>query len=260
MNSQRDRRKYLICTLLAEQPRHAATEIPADDWEQRRLLRALMNVRMPAAIGEEFLAVQDEYLQTAIEEMGITELDALEPIAQDIYLWKGDITTLRCGAIVNAANSAMTGCYQPCHACIDNCIHTFAGVQLRLECAQIMERQGFPEPAGTAKITQAYNLPCDYVLHTVGPVIGREVRPEDEELLASCYRSCLELAEAHGVESMAFCCISTGVFRFPKQHAAQIAIETVRGYKRQSGSGMKIIFNVFNDADLEIYQDLLGRS
>ena len=145
----------------------------------------------------------------------------------------------------------------PCHACIDNCIHTFAGIQLRLDCAEFMERQGHEEPTGRAKITLGYNLPCDYVLHTVGPIVGGRVPPEDERLLASCYRSCLELAEQNGVESIAFCCISTGVFHFPNQRAAEIAVETVRKFKAETVSEMKVIFNVFKDLDLEIYRRLL---
>ncbi len=159
---------------------------------------------------------------------------------------------------MNAANSGMTGCYVPCHACIDNCIHTYAGVQLRLECAGIMRGQGHEEPTGQAKITRAYNLPCDYVLHTVGPIIEGHVTAEDERLLASCYRSCLELAEQNGVKSVAFCCISTGVFHFQNQRAAEIAVETVQRYKAETGSGIKVIFNVFKDTDRKIYERLLG--
>ena len=185
-------------------------------------------------------------------------LEELTPVDGDLYLWQGDITRLRCGAIVNAANSGMTGCYVPNHACIDNCIHTFAGVQLRQECGEMMRRQGHAEPAGQAKITGAYNLPCEYVLHTVGPVVGERVTKEDERLLAGCYRSCLELAERNGVESIAFCCISTGVFHFPNARAAEIAVETVRRYKSETGSGMKVIFNVFKDLDRELYGRLLG--
>ena len=151
----------------------------------------------------------------------------------------------------------MTGCYVPCHACIDNYIHTYAGVQLRLDCARLMERQGREEPTGRARITPAYNLPCDYVLHTVGPIIEGPVTAEEERLLASCYRSCLELAEENGVDSIAFCCISTGVFHFPNQRAAEIAVETVGRYKAEIGSKMKVIFNVFKDLDLEIYRRLL---
>lgn len=255
--NQAEKRVFLIQRLLDEDKRYRGMEVPADAGEQKRMLRSLMNIRRPRAIDAGFLAVQDEYLRQEIEAAGVTRLADLEPVCGDFYLWQGDITRLRCGAIVNAANSGMTGCYVPCHACIDNCIHTFAGIQLRLDCAELMERQGHEEPTGQAKITKAYNLTCDYVLHTVGPIIEDCVTPEDERLLASCYRSCLELAQQNGVESIAFCCISTGVFHFPNQWAAEIAIETVQKFKAETGSEMKVIFNVFKDLDLEIYRRLL---
>jgi len=256
--NQTERRQYLIKRLLSEQPRYKDIAVPEDSNGQRRLLRSLMNVRMPAAIGEDFLQVQDEYLTEAAREKGVTDLSELTPVEEGIYLWQGDITTLRCDAIVNAANSGMTGCYVPCHGCIDNCIHTYAGVQLRNACAQLMQKQGREEPTGRAKITPGFNLPCKYVLHTVGPIIMGELTPEDEELLASCYRSCLTLAEENGVKSIAFCCISTGEFHFPNRRAAEIAVQTVRDYRRESGSTMEVIFNVWKDIDDEIYQELLG--
>jgi hypothetical protein len=181
---QAEKRKYLIKTLLAEQPRYRDIEIPEETGEQKRLLRSLFNVRMPGKIGEDFLQLQDEYLQEATKEKGITDLNDLQPIQDGIYLWQGDITTLRCDAIVNAANSGMTGCYQPCHNCIDNCIHTYAGIQLRNACADIMEKQGYEEPTGQAKITPGYNLPCKYVLHTVGPIVQGQLTKEHEELFA----------------------------------------------------------------------------
>lgn len=252
--TQSERREYLISALLKEDARYAEFRIPREQGEQRRVLRSLMNVRHPKAISPEFLQVQDAHLQAVNAEKGITDIADLTPVEDGIYLWQGDITTLRCGAIVNAANSGMTGCYAPCHACIDNCIHTFAGIQLRLECAGIMENQGHEEPTGTAKITKAYNLPCDYVLHTVGPIISGRVRKEDEELLASCYRSCLELAKENGIKSVAFCCISTGVFCFPNQRAAEIAVDTVRKYR----GDIEVIFNVFKTEDHNIYRKLLG--
>ncbi len=255
--NQTEKRVFLIQRLLDEDRRYRGMEIPADAYEQKRMLRSLMNIRRPQAIDAEFLSVQDDYLHQEIEDAGITRLTDLEPVCGDFYLWQGDITRLQCGAIVNAANSGMTGCYVPCHACIDNCIHTFAGIQLRLDCAQLMEHQGHEEPTGQAKITKAYNLPCDYVLHTVGPIIEGPVTPDDARLLVSCYRSCLELAEQSSVESIAFCCISTGVFHFPNQQAAEIAVETVRKFKAETGTEMKVIFNVFKDVDLEIYQRLL---
>lgn len=173
-------------------------------------LRSLMNVRAPMAADETFLAVQDDYLRRELDARGVVRLSDLRPLCGDLYLWQGDITRLQCGAIVNAANAGMTGCYIPRHACIDNCIHTYAGVQLRRDCAEIMAAQGSAEPTGRAKITRAYNLPCDYVLHTVGPIVNGRVTSEAERLLAACYRSCLELAAQHGVQSVAFCCISTG--------------------------------------------------
>ena len=258
--NQAEKREYLIRRLLDEDRRYGGMEIPADTYEQKRMLRSLMNIRRPMAIGPDFLTVQDEYLRQEIESSGVTNLADLEPVCGDLYLWQGDITRLRCGAIVNAANSGMTGCYVPCHACIDNCIHTFAGIQLRLDCAELMEQQGHEEPTGQAKITRAYNLPCEYVLHTVGPIIEGRVSPEDERLLASCYRSCLELAEENLVTSIAFCCISTGVFHFPNQRAAEIAVETVGQFKAETGSEMKVIFNVFKDLDLEIYRRLLAEN
>ena len=256
--TQSESRKYLIDALLSEEKRYRGMAVPADAEEQKTLLRSLMNVREPGEIGAEFLRVQDAYLQDRLQERGVVELEALTPVRDGLYLWQGDITLLRCGAIVNAANSGMTGCYRPCHACIDNCIHTYAGVQLRRDCGEIMDRQGYPEPTGQAKLTKAYNLPCDYVLHTVGPIVEGGLTAEHERLLESCYRSCLDLAAENGIESIAFCCISTGVFRFPNRRAAEIAVETVENWKRENGSGMKVIFNVFKDLDLEIYRQLLA--
>ena len=256
--TQAERRRYLIRSLMAERAEYRGMALPQGEDEQRRLLRSLMNVRPPRPADREFLSVQDDYLRRTLAEEGITRLAALRPVSGEVYIWQGDITRLQCGAIVNAANSGMTGCYIPCHACIDNCIHTYAGVQLRLACAGLMAAQGHEEPTGQAKLTRAYNLPCDYVLHTVGPVIEGAVTAEDERLLASCYRSCLELARQNGVESIAFCCISTGVFHFPNERAAEIAVETVRRYKAETDSRMKVIFNVFKDTDKAIYERLLG--
>ena len=255
---QEERRLYLIRELLHEQPRYRNIEISKDHAEQKKLLRSLMNIRMAAPISEAFLQTQDKYLQETIKEKGITDIKDLIPAEEGIYLWQGDITTLKCDAIVNAANSGMTGCYQPCHNCIDNCIHTYAGVQLRNACAEIIEKQGYEEPTGCAKITSAFNLPCKYVLHTVGPIVQGHLTKEHEELLASCYRSCLELADENGVKSVAFCCISTGVFMFPNERAAEIAVQTVRDYRKEKNSGIEVIFNVWKDEDYEIYRELLG--
>ena len=256
--NQAERRKFLIQKLLDEQPRYRGLEIPQDKIEQKRLLRSLFNIRMPGNISEDFLKIQNEYLLEETVLKGITNLADLSPVQEGIYLWQGDITTLRCDAIVNAANSGMTGCYAPCHGCIDNCIHTYAGIQLRLECAGIMQKQGHEEETGKAKITSAYNLPCKYVVHTVGPIIYGRLTESDKELLASCYRSCLELAEQNGIKSIAFCCISTGEFHFPNDKAAEIAVRTVKEYRERTGSDMEVIFNVFKDVDYEIYKRLLG--
>lgn len=254
--TQDERRKFLITYLLNENLLYKDVPIPESEEEQRYLLRSLMNVREAIPASEEFLAVQDEYLRAVNESHGITDINDLLPIKDDLYLWRGDITTLKVGAIVNAANSGMTGCYEPCHACIDNCIHTFAGIQLRRVCAGIMKKQGFPEPTGKAKITPAFNLPCDFVLHTVGPIIYGDLSQKDRELLASCYTSCLDLAEENGVESVAFCCISTGVFRFPPNEAAKIAVSTVEDWKNRTKSKMKIVFNVFSQKDEAIYNEV----
>lgn len=255
--TQTKRREYLIRYLLDEQLKYKDTDMPDDIQAQKRLLRSLMNVRSPKPISEEFLRVQDDYLQKELSQKHITSVSDLLPLEPGVYVWQGDITTLACDAIVNAANSGMTGCYYPCHGCIDNAIHSYAGVQLRLACDAIIKAQGYEEPTGTAKITEAYNLPCRYVLHTVGPIITGPLKKQDENLLASCYRSCLVLAEEYGLKSIAFCCISTGEFRFPNQRAAEIAVETVREYRKQTGSEIEVIFNVFKDIDDEIYRELL---
>lgn len=256
--TQAERRIFLIRELLAERPQYGERPLPAGEAEQRRLLRGLLNTRPPRPANPTFLRVQDEYLRREIQAKGVTDYRGLSPRSPGLYLWRGDITTLRCGAIVNAANGAMTGCYQPNHLCIDNAIHTFAGVQLRLECAEIIERQGHDEPVGQAKITGAYNLPCQYVLHTVGPIVNGEPASRDEALLAGCYRACLALAEKRGVSSVAFCCVSTGVFRFPHRRAAEVALAAVRAYKAHAHSQIEVIFNVFNDQDYQIYRELLG--
>ena len=254
---QAQRRSILIKMLLKERGEEHDIPVPTGAGRQKQLLRGLMNVRMPGEIDPELLAVQDAYLQQTVRERGIVTLNDLQPVREGLYLWQGDITRLAVDAIVNAANSGMTGCYQPNHACIDNCIHTYAGMQLRLECARLMAAQGHEEPTGQAKITPAYNLPCRYVLHTVGPIVQGRVRPQDEALLASCYRSCLELAEQNGLRSVAFCCISTGVFCFPNDRAAEIAVQTVREYRQKSSAPMDVIFNVFKDYDYELYKRLL---
>lgn len=257
--TKKERLIILIKTLLKESPEYHNTSIPKDPAEQRMLLRALMNVRAPKPIDENFIQVQNEYLQEVIEEKGVTDLHDLTPVKDNLYVWQGDITTLRCDAIVNAANSQMTGCYIPGHACIDNCIHTYAGVQLRYNCFQKMQKQGFEEPTGQAKITPAYNLPCRYVLHTVGPIINGHLTKKDRDLLAGCYTSCLQLATDYHLESVAFCCISTGVFHFPNEKAAEIAIASTTDFLKQNDTTVKkVVFNVFKENDKEIYERLLG--
>ena len=248
--------KFLIKYLLNENPRYSEINVPESEQEQFQLYRSLVNIRPASPIDQEYLDMENQFLQDITNQKGITDITDLQPIENKIYLWQGDITTLKCGAIVNAANSGMTGCYQPCHNCIDNCIHTFAGVKLRLECAEIMQKQGYDEPTGQAKITSAYNLPCDYVIHTVGPIVQGKLTEKHCELLRSCYRSCLKLAVKNNIDSIAFCCISTGVFGFPKREASEIAVETVREFLKNHS--IKVIFNVFGDDDYEIYKRLLG--
>ena len=257
---QKERRIWLIRELQREMPQYQDIRIPVTEEEQWNLLRSLFNVRPPYPASQEFLKVQDEYLSELVRSRGIVDAESLPASELDprITLWQGDITTLRCDAIVNAANSALLGCWQPCHSCIDNMIHSLSGVQLRIKCNEIMQAQGHEEETGTAKITPAYNLPCKYVLHTVGPIISGPLRKEDCDLLADCYQSCLELAAGNNVRSVAFCCISTGVFHFPQQRAAEIAVETVRQFLETDSSIDRVIFNVFTDRDLTIYQKLLG--
>ena len=256
--NQEERRVYLIQYLLNEDSKYEDISIPNNEFDQKKLLRALMNVRIPKSISNQFITVQDAYLKEEINKKGIVSIDNLDEIQKDLYIWQGDITTLKCDAIVNAANSQMLGCFCPNHGCIDNAIHTYAGVQLRLKMHEIMSLQQILEETGRAKITPAYNLPFQYILHTVGPIVRGVVTNKDKSDLKNCYTSCLELAEKNGLESIAFCCISTGEFHFPNDLAAKIAIETVMEYKRETSSRMKVIFNVFKSLDKHIYQDLLG--
>lgn len=257
--TQDEKREYLIKTLLAEYPKYEKVSLPKSESEQEKLLRTLFNVRMPKTVSDEFMAIQNEYLSARIRKKGITSIDELKPIEKDIYLWQGDITTLKCDAVVNAANSKMLGCFFPCHGCIDNAIHTYSGLQLRLKCAEIMKNQGHPEPVGKAKITPGYNLPCKYIIHTVGPTVQNELTQKHCELLASCYRSCLETAQRHNLKSIAFCCISTGEFNFPNLKAAEIAVKTVKDFKKKTKSEIEVIFNVFKDSDYKIYRELFRK-
>ena len=267
--TREERIRFLVDILLEEMPRfrEEAERMPKTPEAQRRLLRSLMNVRPPMPLREDFLAEQDRLLQEETEARGVVHMDALPAVAGDsrIVLWQGDITRLAVDAIVNAANSALLGCFVPGHHCIDNAIHSAAGLQLREACAAIMRKQGHDEPTGSAKITPGFNLPARYVLHTVGPIIARNARGEyaptdgDEKLLAACYRSCLASAEEHGLKSVAFCCISTGEFHYPKRAAAETALRTVREWLAEAGGDRKVVFNVFQDEDAEIYRELLEK-
>ncbi|MGN0528019.1 MAG: protein-ADP-ribose hydrolase [Eubacterium sp.] len=255
---QNERLIWLIKYLLNENSKYSRIEIPDSVNERFNLYRSLVNVRMPEPISEEYLNVENEYLQEEISQKGITHINELMPCDDDIYLWQGDITTIDADAIVNAANSQLLGCFCPCHACIDNCIHTFAGVRLRLKCNEIIQRQGYNEPTGKAKITPAFNLPSKHVIHTVGPIINSAVTQKDKSLLKSCYTECLKLADEYKLKSIAFCCISTGEFHFPNDMAAEIAIRAVKEYRQKNNSKIKVIFNVFKDYDCKIYRELLG--
>lgn len=242
--------------------------------EKKRVIRSLMNIRMPGNASEELLQLQDTYLQEELSEKGVVSLSDIptvreqyhnpSPFAEKISLWQGDITRLKVGAIVNAANSQMLGCFVPCHRCIDNAIHSAAGIQLRNECSDIMNQRRFrygrqyEEPTGTATLTKAYNLPCDHVIHTVGPIVYGTLNDELCHKLRNCYKSVLKCCVENQIKSVAFCCISTGEFHFPNDRAAQIAFKTVMEFLKNNDDMERIIFNVFQDKDREIYEKILG--
>lgn len=251
---QEQRRVYLIKRLLAEKSEYKEIEIPQYEKMQKLLLRALFNVREPKKMSIRFKVIQDQYLKIENAEKGIVKSDSFKP---GISIWQGDITRLGVDAIVNAANSGMTGCYQPNHACIDNAIHTFAGIELRNKCNDLMQKQGHLEETGKAKITPAYNLPSKYVIHTVGPIVQGQVTDLNKEQLRSSYLSCLRIADENNIQSIAFPCISTGVFSFPNELAAEIAVETVEKYLQKETNIQKVIFNVFKEEDRRIYESLL---
>ena len=255
-----EKRLYLIKGLLSEFPQYNDLVIPDNEEAQKRLLRSLMNIRPPCPVSEAFLKIQDEYLGEAVAEKGVTDSASLPASSLDsrLVLWRGDITTLKIDAIVNAANSALRGCFVPCHSCVDNIIHSVSGIQLRLACDRIMNEQGHDEPTGKAKITPAYNLPSEYVIHTVGPIVSGPLTDQHCRQLADCYRSCLELAADNGLKSIAFCCISTGEFHFPQKKAAEIAVRTVTDYLNRDSRIGKVVFNVFKQEDYDIYKGLLG--
>ena len=253
---------FILNSLLEEQPGYRQLIIPSDLLGKRQLFRSLLNSRPPFPVSEILLEAQDEELQKQLHEKGVVVLNQakVSPIDNRLILWQGDITRLKVDAIVNAANSKMLGCFVPLHSCIDNAIHSAAGIQLRLECNELMKIQGYPEPTGSAKITKGYNLPVKFVIHTVGPIIGNGgVTQKEENELSDCYHSCLRLADECNLKSIAFCCISTGEYRFPNQLAAEIAVRTVREYLDQSVDSAieAVVFNVFKDIDFSIYSKLL---
>ena len=255
MMSQTDRLHFLISYM--QQENNTEQSVP-DEFEDRfEVFRGLQNERPAVKISREFLDVQDAFLSEYNAD-GVTDFKSLEPVSDQLYIWQGDITTLKIDAIVNAANAEMLGCLIPNHNCIDNIIHTKAGAELRLECAEIMKKQGRKEAVGRAKITSAYNLPADYVIHTVGPVVQNgKVSQMKQDLLAKCYRSCLELADKNNIRALAFCSISTGVFGYPKEAAAKTAVTAVKQYLQDTGSSISVVFNVFDMDDLKIYEKLL---
>lgn len=247
--------------LLKELPQYEeqAKAFMGDIDSERRLLRSLMNVRLPMPVSEELLVLQDALLSQEREKKGVVDANTLSTTVNPrIVLWQGDITRLKVNAIINAANSALLGCFVPCHGCIDNAIHSATGLQLRQECQRLMKDQCFEEPTGQAKITKGYNLPCKYVLHTVGPIINGPLTQEGCEELASCYHSCLTLASEYDLKSIAFCCISTGEYHFPRQKAAEIAVQTVKDFLCMNMKIQKVVFNVFKQEDLFIYKNLLA--
>ncbi len=262
--AQNERLDYLVEAFKADSVQYKDLQTPDDTEGKRRILRSLMNIRMPRKMDEAVLAVQDDYLRERMREIGIVELAEIPVIRDRISIWQGDITRLAADAIVNAANSQMLGCFIPMHACIDNCIHTFAGVQLREECSRQMNalriRYGrdYEQPTAVPMLTDAYNLPAKKVIHIVGPVVEYGLTKELEEQLAACYRNTLDMCPENGIKTVAFCCISTGVFRFPNKRAARIAVQTVSEWlSLHDGQMDRVIFNVFKDEDREYYEHLL---
>ena len=258
--TQQKRLRYLVEGLVAEykEKHNEHIDIPMNEETQFTLFRALCNIRPAGSMPAEWMKVQDEYLNELAREKGIVTINDMEKRAPQIYLWQGDITRLSVDAIVNAANNQLLGCFAPNHRCIDNAIHTFAGIELRMACSRMIEYMDMPEKTGVARKTYGFNLPAKHVIHTVGPIIYDSLTDVEREQLASCYRSCLELANAYSLQSIAFCCISTGEFRFPNEAAAQIAIDTVRTYLKETNSKIQVVFNVFKDIDYDIYDKLLG--
>ena len=267
---QEERLNYLLEEFKQDSERYRSLQTPDDTDGKRTVLRSLMNIRMPGLMPADVLKVQDEYLQERIRENGIVKIEEIPTIAEQgsshdhagcISIWKGDITRLAADAIVNAANSQMLGCFIPNHRCIDNCIHTFAGIQLRAECGRQMsmlrEKYGpdYEQPTAVPMLTDGYNLPAKKVIHIVGPIVEYGLTDELEEDLAVCYRNALDMSLENGIRSIAFCCISTGVFHFPNERAANIAVRTVTDWLSEHEDGMdRVIFNVFNDRDRSYYE------
>lgn len=259
--TQIERLDYLLEAFKEDSGRYKNLQVGSDIEDKRTALRSLMNIRMPAPMDDEVLKIQDEYLSRRIVEKGIVTLDDIPANADRISVWQGDITLLEVDAIVNAANSQMLGCFAPMHTCIDNCIHTFAGIQLRLECHNKMEELrsiyglSYQQPTSVPLITDAYNLPAKKVIHVVGPIVSGSLSAEHEESLAACYTNVLDMCLENSLRSVAFCCISTGVFHFPNQRAAEIATATVRSWLSVHPDAMdRVIFNVFKDKDKEYYE------
>ena len=259
-----ERLDYLVEVFKADSDNYRDIQIPKDTDGKRRILRSLMNVRMPKDLPEEVLKVQDEYLKDRALEKGVVHLKDIPVIRDGLSIWQGDITRLEADAIVNAANSQMLGCFVPMHTCIDNCIHTFAGVQLRMECNSKMNElrikygRNYEQPTAVPMLTDAYNLPAKKVIHIVGPIVQYRLTPELEENLADCYRNTLDICAENGLKSVAFCCISTGVFCFPNKRAAEIAVETVTEWLKKNPEMIeRVIFNVFKDEDKKYYKELI---
>ncbi len=261
---QQERLDYLVEAFKEDSGEYRNLKTPRDAEGKRHLLRSLMNVRMPKKMDPQVLAVQDDYLQERNRANGIVTPEEIPEIREGMCIWQGDITRLAADAIVNAANSQMLGCFIPMHTCIDNCIHTFAGIELRAECAEKMAalRQEFgmdyEQPTAVPMLTEGYNLPAKHVIHVVGPIVYQGLTPELEQDLADCYRNSLDLCLENGLKTVAFCCISTGVFCFPNRRAAQIAVNTVTDWlKAHPGKMDRVIFNVFKDEDRSYYEEQL---
>lgn len=263
--TQEQRLDYLVKEFKAESVEYKDLETPNDREGKKRLLRSLMNIRMPKDMDENIIKIQDEYLAARAEEKGVVSLSDIPAMKGCISIWQGDITRLAVDAVVNAANSQMLGCLIPLHACIDNCIHTFAGIQLRAECDRQMRTlrkkygKNYEQPTAVPMLTDAYNLPAKKVIHIVGPIVQYRLTPELEKELSDCYRNTLDMCIENGLKTVAFCCISTGVFNFPNKRAAEIAVKTVTDWLLENPNKMeRVIFNVFKDEDREYYEEELG--